>query len=143
MNSQIERPEIGARFTLGQLLISVTVLAVAMALISQYWRMANNTVDERTVPLLSASPASLLFLVSGLLVIGILAIVFCSILIKRRQYLIGGLCVLSLSACLCEVDPIIRTTGLDRNPCVFLSRNRLCFWDSTKEGDYAKEEAFV
>jgi hypothetical protein len=42
-----------------------------------------------------------------------------------------------------EVDPIIRTTGLDRNPCVFLSRNRLCFWDSTKEGDYAKEEAFV
>ena len=42
-----------------------------------------------------------------------------------------------------EVDPIIRTTGLDRNPSVFLSRNRLCFWDSTKEGDYAKEEAFV
>jgi len=42
-----------------------------------------------------------------------------------------------------EVDPIIRTTGLDRNPCVFLSRNRLYFWDSTKEGDYAKEEAFV
>ena len=107
MNSQIERPEIGARFTLGQLLISVTVLAVAMALISQYWRMANNTVDERTVPLLSASPASLLFLVSGLLVIGILAIVFCSILIKRRQYLIGGLCVLSLSACLWFVYPQI------------------------------------
>ena len=42
-----------------------------------------------------------------------------------------------------EVDPIIRTTGLDRNPSVFLSRNRLCFWDSTKEGVYAKEEAFV
>jgi putative transposase len=26
-----------------------------------------------------------------------------------------------------EVDPIIRTTGLDRNPSVFLSRNRLGF----------------
>jgi hypothetical protein len=47
------------------------------------------------------------------------------------------------AAQLSEVDPIIRTTGLDRNPSVFLSRNRLCFWDSTKEGDYAKEEAFV
>jgi len=42
-----------------------------------------------------------------------------------------------------EVDPIIRTTGLDRNPCVFLSRKRLCFWDSTKEGVYAKEKAIV
>ncbi len=42
-----------------------------------------------------------------------------------------------------EVDPIIRTTGLDRNPCVFLSRNRLCFWGVTKEGVYAKEEAIV
>jgi len=42
-----------------------------------------------------------------------------------------------------EVDPIIRTTGLDRNPCVFLSRKRLCFWDSTKEVVYAKEKAIV
>jgi hypothetical protein len=42
-----------------------------------------------------------------------------------------------------EVDPIIRTTGLDRNPCVFLSRKKLFFWDSTKEGVYAKEKAFV
>jgi hypothetical protein len=107
MNSQIERPEMGARFTLGQLLTSISILAVAMALISQYWRMANNTVDERTVPLFSASPASLLFLGSGLLVIGILTIVFFGILIKRRQYVIGGLCVLSLSACLWFVYPLI------------------------------------
>ena len=42
-----------------------------------------------------------------------------------------------------EVDPIIRTTGLDRNPCVFLSLKKLFFWDSTKEGVYAKEKAFV
>ena len=42
-----------------------------------------------------------------------------------------------------EVAPIIRTTGLDRNPCVFLSRKRLCFWDSTKQGVYAKEKAIV
>jgi len=42
-----------------------------------------------------------------------------------------------------EADPIIRTTGLDRNPCVFLSRKRLCFWDCTKECVYAKEEAIV
>jgi type I restriction-modification system DNA methylase subunit len=42
-----------------------------------------------------------------------------------------------------EVDPIIRTTGLDRNSCVFLSRKRLCFWGSTKEGDYATQEAIV
>jgi len=42
-----------------------------------------------------------------------------------------------------EVDPIFRTTGLDRNLCVFLSRKRPCFWDSTKEGVYAKERAIV
>ncbi|MFN7733243.1 MAG: hypothetical protein ACK5OB_15210 [Pirellula sp.] len=107
MNSQIERPEMGARFTLGQLLTSISVLAVAMALISQYWRMVNSTVDERTVPLFSASPASLLFLVSGLLVLGILTIVFLRILIKREQYFLGGICVLGLSACLWFVYPLI------------------------------------
>jgi hypothetical protein len=109
MNSQIEKSESGARFTLGQLSILISVLAVAMALISQYWRMVNDTVDERTVPLFSASPASLLFLISGLLVLGIFTVVFFSVLIKRRQYLVAGLCVLGLSVCLSFVYPLIKS----------------------------------
>lgn len=109
MNSQIDRPEMGARFTLGQLLISITVLAVAMALISQYWRMANSTVDERTAPLFSATPATLLFLISGLFVLGIFTVVFFSVLIKRRQYLVAGLCVLGLSVCSSFVYPLIKS----------------------------------
>lgn len=109
MNSEMESADARSRFTLGQLLITTTVLAVAMALISQYWRMANNTVDERTVPLYSASPASMLFLTSGLMVIGILAIVFFRTLIKRRQYLAGGLCLLSLSVCLSFGYPLLES----------------------------------
>jgi hypothetical protein len=56
-----------------------------------------------------------------------------------RIYLVDG----DASGLLTQVDAIIRTTGLDRNPCVFLSRKRLRFWDSTKEVIYAKEKAVV
>lgn len=109
MKTEIERSDVGLRFTLGQLLISITLLAVAMALISQYWRMVNHTLDERTVPLYSASPASLLFLTSGLLVLGTLVVAFFRTLFKRKQYFMGGLCLLILSAFLAFVYPFIES----------------------------------
>lgn len=109
MESPHGKPASGARFTLGQLLVSITVLAGGIALISKYWQMVNDTMDERTVPLFSAPPASLLFLISGLLILGIFTVVFFRVLIKRRLYLVAGLCVLGLSVCITFVYPLIKS----------------------------------
>lgn len=94
----------GFRFSLNQLLIAITVLAIPIALISKYWVTVNNTVDERTIPFSDAPGYSQIYLIGGLILLGILAIAFVCILLKRRLYLAAGICVLTLLACVWPVS---------------------------------------
>lgn len=97
--TESEAENIRFRFSVNQLLLAITVLAVPISLISKYWVSVNNTVDERTIPFANAGLWRQSFFVVGLLLLGILAIVFITILLKRRLYLPAVVCALTLAVC--------------------------------------------
>ena len=93
------KSDTGLRFTLNQLLIAITALAIPMALISKYWVSVNNTVDERTIPFSNVGAMRQSYLIGGLILLGILAIVFGIILVRRRLFFAAASFALVLLIC--------------------------------------------
>lgn len=106
MKQEIEcdASDIGFRFSLNQLLITITVLAIPIALISKYWVSVNNTVDERTIPFSNVGVLRQSYFIGGLILLGIVAVVFVLILIKRRLYFTAGVFVLVFLVCVWPVS---------------------------------------
>ena len=79
-NSETDKPNSGLRFTVNQLLLATSVLAIPMALLSNYWLGVNDTVDNRTIRFSDARAIRQAYLIGGLVLIGMLAIAFIDLL---------------------------------------------------------------
>jgi hypothetical protein len=104
MRTESKESEVGLRFTLNQLLIAITAFAVPLALISRYWVSVNDTVDERTIPFSNVGALRQSYLIGGLILLGILAIVFGIILVRRRLYYAAASFSLVLLICVWPVS---------------------------------------
>lgn len=113
-------------FGLRELLIAVALVAVPIALFSEYYRQANNTVDERTIPLTSLSFARQAYFYSAVATFfGGCALIFGHLLKNRRPRLAGafaaGACVVVLAAIPLVVTKVIEPVR--GNPVAELHNN--------------------
>lgn len=100
-------------FGLRDLFIAVALVAVPIALFSEYYRLANNTVDERTIPLTSLSFARQAYFYSALATFfGGCALIFVRLLmnghLRLARVFIAGAGVVVLAA-----TPLVVTKVID------------------------------
>ena len=103
--TQAASDTIPGRFTIRSLFIWTLCVALPLACFRQYYALASNTADQRTTPLLQATPIAIVFFALG--VISILAIV-AFLLIRRRFRAAGGIVVM-LTLCMTVGYPWLKS----------------------------------
>ena len=96
---------IPGRFTIRSLFIWTLCVALPLACFRQYYALASNTADQRTTPLLQATPIAIVFFALG--VISILAIV--AFLSLRRSFVSAGALVVALTLCMTVGYPWLKS----------------------------------
>lgn len=93
------------RFTLSELLLFTSFLAVPMAMFSWYWSIVNNTVDQRTVPLVNANIFAQGLLFTSLLLFIVAVIAFLATLLKRQLRLPAFVFATGMLVAVCLMFP--------------------------------------